>query len=274
MRQVPHKSSSINLMQSTKLERPQERIEFLSSALAKLLGIKKVFNEEFVNEELCVSPFCSSLIDDVEQNALCFQYLQIFSEELNDELFKRLHLMVRGKSHGLHSCFLAVCHCDYAYGRGTARRNQPPEYLRVVMAINSELFLGSDTYYDAVHVNFFLKRSSLGMHADNETILGNQPNILSLSLGACRNFAMTNIGTGDTKEFLLGHGHIVQMVGNLQSKYLHGVPKMQRCGDRINLTFRRIKHHRCAGTQRAHIMDTPAAPLFDLEPGRIHWYAS
>ena len=46
--------------------------------------------------------------------------------------------------------------------------------------------------YNAIHINFFLDKAKLGRHSDNERILGDQPNILSLSLGAERKFRVSD----------------------------------------------------------------------------------
>jgi len=81
---------------------------------------------------------------------------------------------------------------------------------------------------------------SVGMHSDDEPGLGNV--IGSLSLGATRTFRIKHNTTKETMSFPVGHGTLIIMAGTMQQFWKHEVPKTkENVGERINLTFRKIK---------------------------------
>lgn len=84
-------------------------------------------------------------------------------------------------------------------------------------------------------------KDSMGWHADDEPELGERPFIASLSLGAERTFRIRHRRTGRTLDVPLGDGDLLLMGGALQSCWKHCIPRTAKsCGERINLTFRRI----------------------------------
>jgi alkylated DNA repair dioxygenase AlkB len=85
-------------------------------------------------------------------------------------------------------------------------------------------------------------RDSMGLHADAEPELGENPLIASLSLGATRRFQLRHRTRADQRLDLdLTSGSLLIMRGTLQHHYRHGVPKQRAIDEsRINLTFRRI----------------------------------
>jgi len=83
---------------------------------------------------------------------------------------------------------------------------------------------------------------SMGWHADAEAVLGRQPVIASLSLGATRRFRLRHGATARTLDLDLAHGSLLVMFGNSQHEWRHCVPSTRRgVGERINLTFRRLR---------------------------------
>jgi alkylated DNA repair dioxygenase AlkB len=82
-------------------------------------------------------------------------------------------------------------------------------------------------------------RDSVSWHADNESGLGRNPVIASISLGAVRRFQMKHRGSGERVALDLPPGSCLLMAGATQHHWLHQVPKTSRpVGPRINLTFR------------------------------------
>jgi alkylated DNA repair dioxygenase AlkB len=82
---------------------------------------------------------------------------------------------------------------------------------------------------------------SMGWHADDEPEMGDL--IGSLSLGATRKFRIRHNTTRQTRTFLVGNGTLIVMAGTMQQFWQHEVPKTkQPVGERINLTFRKIKN--------------------------------
>ena len=81
---------------------------------------------------------------------------------------------------------------------------------------------------------------SMGWHADDEPEMG--PTIGSLSLGATRTFRIRHNITRETRSFAAVNGSLLIMGGTMQQFWKHAVPKTKTAvGERINLTFRRIK---------------------------------
>lgn len=81
----------------------------------------------------------------------------------------------------------------------------------------------------------------MGWHCDDEKDLKKDGAIASLSLGAYRKFAFKHKSDKQTLYVLLEHGSLLLMKGEVQSQWLHSLPKTSRVlKPRINLTFRTI----------------------------------
>lgn len=81
----------------------------------------------------------------------------------------------------------------------------------------------------------------LGWHSDDETMLGKNPTIASLSLGVERKFSFRHKGTGQIISLFLENGSLLVMQGSTQIHWQHCLPKSKKIAcPRINLTFRTI----------------------------------
>ena len=99
--------------------------------------------------------------------------------------------------------------------------------------------------FNSVLLNLYRSGSdSVSWHSDDEPELGKNPVIGSLSLGETRQFQMKHKFNRDLKQkILLQHGSFLLMRGKTQHHWLHQIPKRKNLkGERINLTFRLIKH--------------------------------
>ena len=98
--------------------------------------------------------------------------------------------------------------------------------------------------FNSVLVNWYRHGADgMGFHADNEPELGPQPVIASLSLGGTRRFVLKPQRGLDVESLAinLGDGDLLEMSGQTQHRWHHGVPKTaNRVVPRINLTFRLI----------------------------------
>lgn len=84
-------------------------------------------------------------------------------------------------------------------------------------------------------------QDSMGWHRDHEPELGPDPLIVSLSLGATRDFDVRNDADRATQRFALGHGDLLVMGSESQTKWMHCLPKRLKVSDlRINMTFRQV----------------------------------
>jgi len=96
--------------------------------------------------------------------------------------------------------------------------------------------------FNSVLLNLYRDgRDSMGWHSDDETSLGPEPEIASLSLGATRRFHFKHRTTAARVALDLAHGSFLVMKGRCQTCWRHQLPKTRRkVGQRINLTFRTI----------------------------------
>ncbi len=83
---------------------------------------------------------------------------------------------------------------------------------------------------------------SMGWHADDEKLLGENPVIASLSLGHARRFQLKHNSDPNIKyQLTLGHGSLLLMEGTTQHFWKHQLPKTKKpIFPRINLTFRTL----------------------------------
>ncbi|KAN0065386.1 hypothetical protein ACQY0O_001222 [Thecaphora frezii] len=116
--------------------------------------------------------------------------------------------------------------------------------------------------FNSVIINYYADgNDSISYHSDDESFLGKNPTIASLTLGSSRDFYLRrkapagvevaaatkpsgSKGTGPaasrpTEKMVLHHGDLLLMRGRTQADYEHSVPKRANAGGRINMTFRK-----------------------------------
>ena len=95
--------------------------------------------------------------------------------------------------------------------------------------------------FNACHMNRYDgPNHSMGMHCDNEPDLKRGAPIGSCSFGCERMFTIQHKSDESLKtNICLTPGSFVVMAGDMQDRYLHGLPPQANAkGMRINLTFR------------------------------------
>lgn len=81
----------------------------------------------------------------------------------------------------------------------------------------------------------------MSWHSDDESSLGRDIVIASMSLGAERRFLFRHMQSGKKAEVILENGSLLLMKGETQFHWQHSLPKSKRISEpRINLTFRKI----------------------------------
>ena len=116
-----------------------------------------------------------------------------------------------------------------------------PELLDIKKVI--EHFLQNEQF-NSVLLNLYRSgNDKVSWHADNESELGINPTIASVSLGAARRFELKHKTIPDQKiQIELKSGSLIVMKGATQHNWLHQIPQQKSInGARINLTFRTIK---------------------------------
>jgi alkylated DNA repair dioxygenase AlkB len=128
---------------------------------------------------------------------------------------------------------------DYRY---SGHRHAPQAWTAGLSELRQRLAdsLGHD--FNAVLANLYRSgRDSMGWHADDETELGSEPLIASISLGASRRFVLRRRDRTHRYELTLTHASLLLMAGATQQYWLHSLPRQLRVLEaRINLTFRSV----------------------------------
>lgn len=167
----------------------------------------------------------------------------LFASLLRDIAWEVHHIRMFGREVASPrlSCWIGDPGADYRYSGTRFAPNAWPDALGDVrtrlagqlgVAFNSML---ANRYRDG--------RDAMGWHSDDERELGPDPLIASLSLGATRRFLLKQRGGGGKRVAIeLPHGSLLVMAGDTQLHYRHALPRTAKLvGERINLTFRRIR---------------------------------
>jgi alkylated DNA repair dioxygenase AlkB len=118
--------------------------------------------------------------------------------------------------------------------------NVPSAWSPAVLALRRAAEQTAGARFNSVLINRYRSgEDSMGWHADNERVLGDEPVIASVSLGATRTFELRHNETGTAHALALASGSLLVMRGRTQADWKHRVPKAPRVhAERINLTFR------------------------------------
>lgn len=130
---------------------------------------------------------------------------------------------------------------SYPYS-GSIHPSSPwdPLVLEIMNRINSEFGCN----FNSCLINNYLDGTKyISPHCDDERELGDEGQVVSVSLGAQRNIIVTSKVGSEKYSIPLPPGSLFMMEGkDFQKKYLHGIPKgPASIGQRISLTFRCFK---------------------------------
>lgn len=129
--------------------------------------------------------------------------------------------------------------CDYHYSKLTLAALP---WTPLLAKLKTDVSQFCQHEFNGVLANCYRdQHDSVGWHSDDESELGDQPTIASLSFGAERVFYLKHKVTGETFKIPLQSGSLLVMSKQTQKFWWHAVNKMKRqCSMRINLTFRKI----------------------------------
>lgn len=125
--------------------------------------------------------------------------------------------------------------------------NQPLPWFDELSEIKHCIEQQAQYRFNSVLANFYRDgNDSMGWHSDNESELGLNPVIASLSLGEERKFVLRHKRNKAFRpvEIYLEHGSLLVMAGETQHNWRHSIPKTRKAiGPRVNLTFRLVKNN-------------------------------
>jgi len=178
-------------------------------------------------------------------------YLRFFDRAASDMFFKELDTQTEWKQEQIKFYGrlvdlprLTACYGDegktYTYSGITVTASP---WLSVLLEIKEAIEVVSGIRFNSVLLNKYRgEHDSVAWHSDDESELGRNPIIGSVSFGQTRTFQFKHKSHGIRKDIHLFHGSYLLMKGVTQLHWLHRIPKQKnRPGERINLTFRRIQ---------------------------------
>ena len=121
---------------------------------------------------------------------------------------------------------------------------EPRRFTPTVSALSARVCERVGVPFNHVLLNRYRTgEDSIGLHADDERELGEDPVVATVSLGASRRLVLVprRKSDGPRRALDLGHGALFIMGGTCQRHFRHGIPREAGVrGERISLTFRRI----------------------------------
>lgn len=120
---------------------------------------------------------------------------------------------------------------------------QPNSWTDILTAIKTKIETAANIQFTSALLNLYRDgQDSMGWHRDNETALGTNPVIASVSFGASRVFQLRDYASKKSLQSIeLTHGSLLLMSGATQHYWEHRIPKTSKpAGRRVNLTFRKI----------------------------------
>jgi len=153
----------------------------------------------------------------------------------------RIRLFGREHASPRLSCWIGDPGTAYRYSGALFEPRSWPSLLR---PLRERLCETLGVGFNSVLANLYRDgRDRMGWHSDDEPELGAAPVIASMSLGATRRFALKHRRDPQQKLAIeLPHGSLLVMAGATQRNYRHALPRTAKpVGERINLTFRRIR---------------------------------
>lgn len=129
----------------------------------------------------------------------------------------------------------------YAYANIYHKAIKLPYYLEEIKDKINQLLKENNIHskMNSVLINYYRNGlDKINYHSDDQTQIGSEPVIVSLSLGETRNFIFRNKKTKEKIEYILESGDLLIMKGKTQDFWQHAVLPENNKKERINLTFR------------------------------------
>ena len=165
----------------------------------------------------------------------------LYDRCLNDISWQSSAIIMFGKKIDVPrlECWYGDLGCEYTYSGKSLKGFEFPNFLlNLRMLIEKKV----NSNFNSVLANLYRDgQDSMGLHADDEKELGNEPVIASISLGENRPIIFQNKKTKEKVTFDQPHGSLLVMQGKTQDHWKHAINKSKKIDKpRINLTFRNI----------------------------------
>ena len=213
---------------------------------AKKLNNMEVFNQEKKNKERVFEKF--NLKDGevwIMYNFMPEDKAKFYYDALLYNInWRQEEIKMYGKTHPIPRKTAWYGYPDFNYKYSGIMCNPEP-WTKELMDIKKviEHFVPGENF-NSVLLNLYRDgNDKVSWHSDDETELGENPTIASVSLEAVRRFDLKHKDDPKHKFHIeLSSGSLVIMTGTLQHHWLHQIPVQKKIHEpRINLTFRTIK---------------------------------
>ena len=183
------------------------------------------------------------------QTELGMAYEHLLQRLMTESPWRQEEITVYGKAY--RQPRLSAWYGDLGYSYSGIRL-EPEPWTSTLLDIRARVEKLAGHQFNSVLLNYYRDQNDkMGMHSDDETELGRQPVIASLSLGESRTLLLRHKTRKDlaTIKLPLPSGSLLVMRGDTQHYWRHGInAERAHCGPRINLTFRTIKPLAARGT--------------------------
>jgi alkylated DNA repair dioxygenase AlkB len=174
--------------------------------------------------------------DDKNDNSI----IEKCVEEVQDKLLKNPEVFVFGKRGVQHReiGFFSDESIGYRYSNQLARSQPLTPYLKKLLKLINKKF---KTRFNGILVNKYANGlDNIGEHSDDESQLDNA-GVIAISYGAVRKFRIRDKKTKKiVKDIPTLPNQIIQMKGNFQKEFKHGIPVEKKVEEaRISFTFRK-----------------------------------
>lgn len=191
--------------------------------------------------ETPVNRDCSALPWQHVRQYLSLKQQQLLQAEAAQYPFERPTLTAYGKQHAIprQQVWFADDGCDYLYS-GLMICAQPwPHYLlRLRLQLEQEF----SQPFNGVLVNHYRDGlDRMGWHSDDEPEMVAGSKVISVSIGAERDFDIRHKQRAEQHRISLASGDMLVMHAAMQRQWLHSLPQRKKLrSDRLNLTFRQL----------------------------------
>jgi len=188
-------------------------------------------------EQLPIADADVSLFQQVD---LGQSYDDLLHELINDTVWRQEEITLYGNTHWQPrlTAWYGGKDLNYRYSGITL---QPRPWSQTLLSLKARIESLVAQGFNSVLLNYYRDhRDGMGMHSDDESELGRRPVIASLEE---RTLLLRHKYRKELVTFKLPlpSGSLLVMKGDTQRFWKHGIMKQkQRCGPRVNLTFRSI----------------------------------
>ncbi|MFT5217961.1 MAG: alkylated DNA repair dioxygenase AlkB [Planctomycetota bacterium] len=177
-------------------------------------------------------------------------YDALLQNLIEETPWRQEEITVYGKRHLQPRLSAWYGDCSYSYS-GITLKTLP--WVDPLIDIRQRVETLVQHQFNSVLLNYYRdQHDSMGMHSDDESSLGDEPVIASLSLGEERTFLLKHKFRKDLKtmKLALPSGSLLLMRGPTQHYWRHGINKEKAaCRARLNLTFRSVMQTRRGNEQ-------------------------